>query len=127
MDGHEHHDRAYLQSRVREELARSRRYGREFALITLEARPSTDSVPIRKRLEQAMEVLEPRLRPSDVVGRAFEDTIVLLLVETGPQGAHDVLIRIRSKLLGMGVWELTVLTFPADDGRFEELPLLMAA
>jgi hypothetical protein len=116
-----------MKSRVREELARARRYGREFALITLEAKPSNDGVPVRKRIEQALEVLEPRLRPSDVVGRAFEDTVVLLLVETGARGAKDALVRIRARLIGMGAWEVGMLAFPGDEAEIEGLQMLSAA
>jgi len=124
---HEAHDRAYLQSRIREELARATRHGREFALITLEAKPASDGVPVRQRIEHALALLEPRLRPSDVVSRAYEDTIVLLLVETGASGARDALVRIRAKLQGLGMWAITLLAFPDDASRIAELQLLSAA
>ena len=68
----EGHDRPYLQSRIREEMDRARRYGHPFSLLVLEAHPAADGLPIRKRVDMAIERVCAGLRPSDIVARKLE-------------------------------------------------------
>jgi GGDEF domain-containing protein len=124
----EKHDRRYLQDRLREEIDRHARYGHEFSIIVFEAQPVAAGASMRQRMEEAIEALRPQLRPSDVVARAFEDAIALLLVETSAPGARDALIRVRSRLAPIGLaWHVTTLTYPQDAPRIAALPLATAA
>jgi len=122
------HDRPYLQARVREELERGRRHGNPFALLTFEAAPSNDGLPMGKRVRAALDAIAPQLRGSDVLARVFEDTIAVLLVETDEPGARDALLRLRSRvMLHAGRWHATMLTYPAHTGEIERSTLLNVA
>jgi len=124
----EKHDRTYFQSRLREEVDRARRYEREFSLLIFEAVPAMDGIPIRKKLEFALDAVASQLRASDVVARVFDDTIAALLVEADDQGAHDALFRIRNKLTAQaGRWQVTTYCFPRDRADIENSAVLRAA
>jgi len=128
MPGTETHDRAYIQSRLREEIARARRYDRRFALLLFEAVPSTDGIPIRRKVDYALEAIRATIRPSDVVARVFEDTVLVLLVETDARGARDALMRIRNRVARQaGNWQVTTFLFPEHAENIEGLPALSAA
>jgi hypothetical protein len=121
------HDRMYIEARIREEIARSRRYGHPFAIVTFEAIPGTDGVPVHTRVDAVSAIIQQQVRPSDVVARAFDDVIVLLLVETDAAGASDAVFRLRSRLQGHGRWTITTYTFPADADAIAALPALHVA
>lgn len=125
----EGHDRPYLQSRIREEIDRARRYGHPFSLLILEAHPAADGLPIRKKVDLAIERVCAGLRPSDIVARAFDDTVVILLVETDATGARDALFRLRNRLFNAGKasWSVASFTFPRDEEAIEALPVFTAA
>jgi len=124
----EKHDRAYFQSRLREEIDRARRHQRQFALLIFEAVPAMDGIPIRKKLEFAFDAVASQLRASDVVARVFDDTVAALLVETDEQGAHDALFRIRNRLTAQaGRWQVATYCFPRDRADIENSVLLSAA
>jgi hypothetical protein len=124
----ETHDRTYLQSRLREELDRARRYERGFSLLIFEAVPATDGIPIGRKVDHALEAISPQLRTSDVLCRVFDDTLVALLVETDEHGAHDALFRIRNRLVTQaGRWRMTIYCFPRDRAEIENSPFLSAA
>lgn len=128
MPGTESHDRAYMQSRLREELARAQRYERRFALLLFEAIPSSDGMPIRKKMEIALDAIRATIRPSDVVARCFDDTVLVLLVEADARSAHDALLRIRNRVARQaGNWQVTTLTFPEHAEEIAALPVLAAA
>ena len=123
------HDRRYLQDRLAEEINRHARHGHPFAVIVLEAQPAADGASVRQRLDAAIEALVSQLRPSDVVARAFEDVIGILLVETDPSGAQDALLRLRGRLAFIGgtAWHITVYSYPKDAETIAALPLATAA
>jgi hypothetical protein len=124
----EKHDRLYFQSRLREELERARRYDRAFSLLVFEAVPANDGIPIRRKVEAAVETVASQVRASDVVAQIFEDTIVAMLVETDEQGAHDALFRIRNRLAAeAGRWHVTTFYFPRDRAEIENSTILRAA
>ncbi|HEY8173763.1 MAG TPA: hypothetical protein VIH21_11810 [Dehalococcoidia bacterium] len=117
----------YIQERIREEIARAGRYGHSFAIVTFEAIPASDGIPLRTHVDQAASIVEASVRPSDVVARAFDDIVVLLLVETDAAGAHDALFRVRSRLQGHGRWKITAYNFPTDASSIESLSVLSVA
>ena len=125
----EHHDRRYLQDRVLEEIDRHRRHGHEFSLLVFEARPVSDGVPVRRKIDDAIDILRESLRPSDVAVRAFEDLIAVLLIETDRHGAADALFRLRGRLAGLvgTTWHIDTYTYPSDSRTINELSLLTAA
>jgi GGDEF domain-containing protein len=129
VPGVEQHDRRYLQGRVLEEIDRHRRHGHEFSLLVFEARPVSDGIPVRRKIDVAIEILRASLRPSDVAVRAFEDVIAVLLVETDSHGAADTLFRLRGRLARLGgtTWHIDTYTYPADARAINELSLLTAA
>lgn len=125
----ESHDRPYLQSRIREEMDRARRYGHSFSILVLEAHPAADGLPIRKKVDVAIERVCAGLRPSDIVARAFDDTVVILLVETDAMGARDALFRLRNRLFNAGKasWSIASFTYPRDEDAIGVLPAVTAA
>jgi hypothetical protein len=124
----EKHDRAYFQSRLREELERARRYARLFALLVFEAVPATDGIPLSHKMDLALDAVASQIRASDVVARVFDDTIVAILVETDADGAQDALFRIRNRLVrAAGRWPVTTYHFPRDSAAIEDSPVLTAA
>jgi hypothetical protein len=124
----EKHDRAYFQSRLREELERARRHQRLFALLVFEAVPSTDGIPLRQKVEFALDAIASQIRASDVVARVFDDTIAAMLVETDADGAQDALFRIRNRLVRQaGRWQVTTYHFPRDRAAIEQSAFLTAA
>jgi GGDEF domain-containing protein len=121
------HDRSYMQDRLREEIARAKRYGTPFAVIVFEATAS-DGAPLRTRLERALQAIVPVVRPSDVVALVFEDTIAVLLVQTSAASAKDALLRMRDRVAQVsGSWSVTAYTYPRHEAAIEALPLLTAA
>ena len=121
------HTREYLQGRLSEELARAKRYGTPFALVTFEATESA-GVSIRRKMKYALDEIAHTLRASDVVSLAFEDTIVVLLVQTTLSDATAALFRMRDRVAREnGGWNVATYAFPRDREAIELLPLLTAA
>ncbi len=122
------HDRPYIQSRIREEIARGKRHGHPFTLLVFEEVPAPDGIAPHKKMEYGLQALRGAARFEDVVARAFEDTIVVLLVETDTQGAKDALLRMRNHLArGAGAWQVTMYQYPQQEAAIEALVLLTAA
>src|SRR5260221_7948495 len=106
--GTERHDRAYLQARLREEIARARRHQTRFALIVFEETPSADGLAVGQKMQFGMQALASAVRDCDIVGQVFEDTLAVLLIETTRQDAHDALLRILDRLSRRaGTWHVT--------------------
>jgi len=122
------HGRDYIQARIREEIARSARFGHPFSLLIFEEVPSADGILPHKKIELGIAALAGVVRKSDVIAHAFDDTIVVLLVETDVAGAKDALMHMRERLARYaGSWQVTVYDFPAHQAEIETLPLLTAA
>lgn len=127
MPGFEIHDRVYMRARVHEELARGKRHKRPFAVLIFEL-VTSDGLLTHRKMDAGLQILNASIREEDCVGKAFDDTIVVLLVETDPSGAKDTLMRLRHRLTRItGSWQVTAYTFPADDEAIAEMPLLTAA
>ena len=121
------HSRPYMQSRLREEIARARRHNTPFTLVQFEA-VTADGLPIHQKMKYALDVVTASVRTSDVVALAFEDTIVALLVQTDVLSAKDALQRIRNGVAQQsGTWRLSDWVFPDDAAAIAALPLLTAA
>lgn len=129
MQRDEVHGRGYLQHRVHEEIDRFRRHGDEFALIVFKARPGADGVPVRQRVDKAIDALNAVARPSDVVARVFDNAITVLLVHTGARQLPQALRRLqRSLSLPTTVrWEVDAYAFPRDEEELRHLSFLTAA
>lgn len=122
------HDRSYMQSRLYEELARARRYSRPFSLIVLQALPSTDGLPVGQKLMAALDTIADSVRPSDVIARLYDDTILLLLVETDARNARDALQRVGGRVARLaGRWQVRQLSFPEHAQKIEALSLQSGA
>jgi hypothetical protein len=122
------HDRPYMQSRIREEVARAKRHGRTFGIAVFEVRPSASGVPIRKRMEIGIAIVCQSVRACDTVAKTFDDTIVALLVETDARGMRDAMLRVQSRIAKFGgAWQVTIYHFPEQADAIETLPLLSAA
>ena len=128
MPGYEIHDGAYMRARVHEELARGKRHKRPFAVLVFELVPSADGLLTHRKMDAGLKVLNASIREEDCVGKAFDDTIVVLLVETDPSGAKDTLIRLRNRITRIArSWQVAAYTFPAQAEAIEQIPLLTAA
>jgi GGDEF domain-containing protein len=122
------HDRSYLQARIREEINRAERYGRSFALLIFESSPGTDGLPPTRKAELGLRTLASAVRPSDVVARVYDDTIVVLLVEATAQNAKDAFFRMRARMAAAaGSWRVTLYAYPTHAESIRALPLLNAA
>jgi PleD family two-component response regulator len=82
----------YLQLRGDEEASRAERYGKPLSCISLWA-ADAEAVP------EVANILKTSLRDHDLAGYLNNGHFVLLLLETGPEGASVVLARLR-RLLG---------------------------
>jgi GGDEF domain-containing protein len=128
MSGTEAYDRDYMRERVRDELARARRHKRSFAVVVFELLPSADGLLPHRKMEAGLQILNASIREEDCAGKAFDDTIVVLLVETDVPGAKDTLMRLRNRLTRIaGSWRVTAYTFPKDEEQIARMPLLTAA
>ncbi|MDP9237701.1 MAG: GGDEF domain-containing protein [Chloroflexota bacterium] len=124
----EQHDRAYLQARLQEEIARASRHQTRFALILFEQTPSGDGLAIGQKMEYGLQALSSALRGCDVVGQVFEDTVAVLLIDTTRRQVGDALLRMRARLARhAGTWHITEYHFPEHAAALEVLPLLTAA
>ena len=124
----EAHDRSYMQSRLREEIARAKRHGRQFGVLVFEEVPSADGLRMREKLAYGLKAISATARDYDIVGRAYEDTIAVLLIETDARGMHDALFRFRSCISRQaGSWKVIAYHYPEDAETIETLPLLSAA
>jgi hypothetical protein len=117
-----------MQSRLREEIARAKRHGRQFGVVMFEEVPSADGLRLRQKLEYGMKALTATARDYDIVVRAYDDTIAVLLIETDARGMRDALFRLRSCMTRQaGSWKVTAYHYPEDAETIEALPLLSAA
>lgn len=121
-------ERTYFQARVRQELARSRRFGRPFVILMLEAHRGTDALPMRQRLTLGLEVLRGTLREYDLAYKVFEDTLAAVLLETDLMGARSALQRLNQRLsVKAGRWSIQVYPFPEREAEILSLAALVAA
>ena len=124
----ETYDREQFNRRLREELARSARYGHEFCLAVLEAHGGTNGMSLLEKMRNGEAILTKALRTSDIIGRVFEDTLAAVLVETDHAGATDAMHRIAARLANRtGPWHITLHFFPAGAAEIESQPFLSAA
>jgi hypothetical protein len=121
-------DRVHLGIRMHEELDRARRYQRLFSVLMFEEVPASDGLPIHTKMARALAAMFAVVRISDLVGQPYDDTLVVVLVETDRRGAHDALFRIRTRIADRaGTWRVTTLIFPEDSDAIEGAEFLRAA
>lgn len=120
-------ERPIFQARLRQEIARSRRFNRPFVLVLLEAHLGNDSAPRRIRVSRGLEVLRRCLREYDLCHKVFEDTLVAVLLETDQAGAKAAIQRIAQQLaIQSGQWTVTLYAYPEREDAIVELPALTA-
>ena len=121
-------ERPRFQARLREEIARSERYGHPFVLVLFEAHRGNDVVPLRSRMTSGLDILRRSLRSADLAYKVFEDVLVALLVETDLSGAREAVHRLRQHLnLYAGSWEMTAYSYPQQSEEIQSLTVLSAA
>jgi hypothetical protein len=120
--------KAYFRRRLREEIARCRRYHDVFSIVTLQATPSPGFAPNRRLTETAARLLERHLRTSDVVDAVDDDTIAVVFTGTGRAGILDAEHRLRGALMRIGGnWSLQEYVFPEQADAIEGMRILSAA
>jgi hypothetical protein len=120
-------ERPVFQARVRQEIARSRRFGRPFVLVVLEAHRGNDALPLRERVSVGLNVLRGCLREYDFCYKVFEDTLAAGLLETDYAGAKSALQRLTNGLATHGGrWDVTLYPFPEREPEISSLPALLA-
>jgi GGDEF domain-containing protein len=102
----------YLQLRGDEEIARARRYQKQLSIVSLWA-PTPDAI------SQLATHLHDHLRDTDLAGYLNNGHFVVLLTETGPEGASIVLWR-ALKVFGAGI-DAAVVSYPDDGDSFDML------
>jgi hypothetical protein len=119
--------RARLQARLREEVARASRYDGRFALLVFEATAAGDVALVRKT-SVAIDIFNRSVRSFDLVAQVFDDTIAVLLVSTEAVEARAALLRMRDRIaLAAPGWHTTMLLYPRDAAAIAALPLMTAA
>jgi GGDEF domain-containing protein len=109
----------YFERRLREEVVRCARYDHTFAVVVWEMRLLPDEALPDDLLARAREVIQRRLRDTDLAARAEGAQFMALLVETPPDLARMVAFRLKSDLevqvhSGKGRWKAGYATFPQD-------------
>lgn len=129
MQRDEVHGRGYVQHRVHEEIDQFHRKEHQFSLVVLQVQPGRDLVPTRQRVNETIEALSIHTRPSDVIARAFDDTIVILLPETDAVQTRCALFRFHRCLAHPDIvnWNVETYTFPRDEREIRHLSFLTAA
>ncbi len=98
-------NRRYLHERLRDELARSERYGHSLSLVMLDVdgfKLSNDTFghPFGDQLLKGMaETLLNTVRSMDIVARYGGDEFMMILPETDEPLAVDIAERVRSKMI----------------------------
>jgi GGDEF domain-containing protein len=90
-------DPAYFAYRLELEMARARRYSHPLSLLTLTVQPPNEGGTTRVRLDSLAAALRDLCRPSDIVGRADEKSIGVILPETGFDHLHSPRSRLAAK------------------------------
>ncbi len=96
------HNRRYLQTRLREELARSRRDGSTLTLLLIDidhfkrVNDNHGHMAGDRVLAEVAQRIESRIRASDVAARYGGEEFVLLLPDTGPDAARSLADRLRA-------------------------------
>ena len=94
----------YFDKRLHEEVARGRRYGREFALALIAVGHLSDitaahaHAPADLALEEFSRILEGTLRSADPIARVGGHVFGVLLPETVGAGALDAAEKVRAKV-----------------------------
>ena len=89
---------AYFVDLAGREIDLARRHGRRFALATVEVVVSRDGAPTpRIDARAAVELVLGAVRDTDVVARADENELLLLLPETGTKGARTLRRRVLER------------------------------
>lgn len=96
------HNRRYLQTRLREELARSRRDGSSLTLLLIDidhfkrVNDNHGHMAGDRVLTEVAQRIESRIRASDVAARYGGEEFVLLLPDTDPAAARSLAERLRA-------------------------------
>ena len=96
------HNRRYLQTRLHEELARSRRDGSTLTLLLIDidhfkrVNDNHGHMAGDRVLAEVAQRIESRIRASDVAARYGGEEFVLLLPDTGPDAARSLSERLRA-------------------------------
>jgi hypothetical protein len=119
-------ERPYFQRRLREEIARSRRFNRPFVLVLLEASPG-GGIKTSEKVSAGLRVLHASLREYDFAFKVFEDTLAAALLETDLAGAKAALHRLSGRLSARaGSWRVFVYPFPECADQIQTLPAVVA-
>jgi hypothetical protein len=117
-----------FQERLRQEIARSKRFNRPFVLAVLEAQRGMDSIALRERVAVALTIVRSCLREYDFCHKVFEDVLVAVLLETDLPGEQAALQRLAQRLIVQsGRWRVTLYPYPERESEIRSLPAVVAA
>ncbi len=105
----------YIALRCEEECYRAQRYQRPLSIAVVEPEHTSDTWTVTEQITGA---LEKRLRKADLPGYLGNARFVLVMPETGQDGALDVLRRIGTDVAEIR-WGLAA--FPQDGRNFDQL------
>jgi GGDEF domain-containing protein len=110
----------YFQRRLHEEVQKSARYGRAFALVLWEPRLLPGEVLADEIIARVSDVIKEGLRQTDLASQLERTRFAALLVESERNTARTVAYRVKNSLssrvrAGPGTWRTGLAIFP-DDG-----------
>lgn len=126
----------YLKTALRREVRRARRYGQELSLVLVDVdrlKVHGEALGAMKGsllLKELATTLAGQVRSFDVLGRCGDDAFMLILPQTGREGAGEVAERMRATVeqhafsagtTGPVTVSLGVASFPTDASSLQDL------
>jgi hypothetical protein len=114
-------DVPYFSRRVAEEIARSRRSGTVFSVVTFTSRPDPGDFAAVTCVE-SLPLILANVRATDTVCRTSDDTVAVLLIDADDEGSRAAALRLLDRIGDdLGRWEFRILDYPAHEALIAEI------
>lgn len=116
---------SYFSRRVADEVARSRRSGAEFSIVVFTSKPDAGELPEIACVRSLPRILQS-VRDTDAVCRIADDSIAVLLIDSGGEGSRTAALRLLSQM-GEGSarnWSVNVLEYPERESLLLDLGIV---
>ena len=118
-------DAPYFSRRIAEEVARSRRSGVEFSIVVFTIKSDADELPAMACVQSMPRILEA-VRETDIVCRIADDSIAVLLIDSGGEGSRAAALRLLTELGedSTSNWRVNVLEYPERESVLLDLGIV---